>query len=50
MQKRGLLTWTGLLLIALAAALFPSIQEAEPPQTIRTTGVSNRRSILIDFG
>ena len=36
MQKRGLLAWTGLLLIALAAALFPSIQEAEPPQTIRT--------------
>ena len=36
MQKRGLLAWTGLLLIALAAALFPSIQKAEPPQTIRT--------------
>ena len=35
MQKRGLLAWTGLLLIALAAALFPSIQ-TEPPQTIRT--------------
>ena len=30
MQKRGL------LLIALAAALFPPIQRAEPPQTIRT--------------
>jgi len=36
MQKRGLLAWTGLLLIASAAALFPSIQKAEPPQTIRT--------------
>src|SRR6266700_4991574 len=36
MQKRGLLAWTDLLLIALAAALFPSIQKAEPPQTIRT--------------
>jgi len=36
MQKRDLLAWTGLLLIALAAALFPSIQKAQPPQTIRT--------------
>jgi ribonuclease Z len=36
MQKRGLLVHTGRLLIALAAALFPSIQQAEAQQTIRT--------------
>ena len=36
MQKRGLLAHTGRLLIALAAALFPSIQQAEAQQTIRT--------------
>jgi len=36
MQRRVLLAWTDLLLIALAAALFPSIQKAEPPQTSRT--------------
>src|SRR5256885_2491344 len=36
MQKRGLLAWTDLLLVAFAASLFPSIQKAEPPQTIRT--------------
>jgi len=36
MQKRGLLAWTDLLLVAFAAALFPSIQKAEPPQSSRT--------------
>ena len=36
MQKRGLLAHTGRLLIALAAALFPSIQQAEAQQTVRT--------------
>jgi ribonuclease BN (tRNA processing enzyme) len=36
MQKRGLLAHTGRLSIALAAALFPSIQQAEAQQTIRT--------------
>jgi ribonuclease Z len=36
MQKRGLLVHTGRLSIALAAALFPSIQQAEAQQTIRT--------------
>src|SRR6266545_1530542 len=39
MQRRVLLAWTDLLLIALAAALFPSIQKAQPPQTSRTKGV-----------
>jgi len=36
MQKRGLLAWTDLLLVAFAAALYPSIQKAEPPQSSRT--------------
>ncbi len=36
MQKRGLLAWTDLLLVAFAAALFPSIQKAAPPQSSRT--------------
>lgn len=36
MQKRVLRAWTDLLLIASAAALFPSLQKAEPPQTTRT--------------
>ena len=36
MKTRVLLVGTHLLLIALAAALFPSIQKAQPPQTNRT--------------
>src|ERR1041385_2895248 len=36
MQKRGLLAHKGRLLIALAAPLFPSIQQAEAQQTTRT--------------